>query len=632
MKQKFQNLSPYATGDAMGGGWASTNLAIYGSSSVGYLGAIVKKTNVDKILQLDLNATDFFSNASYPSYLYYNSYDTPKAVLLDVGNGQHDIYESISEKIISQNKTGQVSIIIPAKEAVMVVVTPTGGEIRYDKNKMLVNGVVVDFDQTQMPYTSAPRIKALESQNYLVEKGKTTRVFCTAVDVDSDTLKYFWNSNLGMINGGKEDILWTAPNTIGKSEIKVVVKDNEGQADSMTISIEVVDIINKAPIIKSLTADSRYISSNGIVFINCDAADENGDIITYKWSSTNGSINGTGSNISWMAPATEGIYTLDVSVDDGKGLSNKGQILILVKNFDDEGQLIAWYPCNGNANDKSGNEHHGTTKGAILTADFDGKPLSSYYFNGGAQHIEVKNAPMLNFQDGITLSVWCKPNLEADKEKFIISHGSWQNRWKLSITPAGNLRWTINTLSRIVDLDTDFVMKTDSIYHIGASYDGKTMMLYVNGHLNTFKTLTGKIRTSSLPLLIGQMLPSDANYNFKGIIDEVKIYDFALKPLEIEKLYQQSITSKVDNINQVGTLKIYPNPTNHTLFADGSLLKEEISFMTITNMMGVYIKEIEVKNKLKSGIDVSELKAGNYIIHVKNLKKDIIQSIQFIKS
>ncbi len=632
MKQKFQNLSPYATGDAMGGGWASTNLAIYGSSSVGYLGAIVKKTNVDKILQLDLNATDFFSNASYPSYLYYNSYDTPKAVLLDVGNGQHDIYESISEKIISQNKTGQVSIIIPAKEAVMVVVTPTGGEIRYDKNKMLVNGVVVDFDQTQMPYTIAPRIKALESQNYLVEKGKTTRVFCTAVDVDSDTLKYFWNSNLGMINGGKEDILWTAPNTIGKSEIKVVVKDNEGQADSMTISIEVVDIINKAPIIKSLTADSRYISSNGIVFINCDAADENGDIITYKWSSTNGSINGTGSNISWMAPATEGIYTLDVSVDDGKGLSNKGQILILVKNFDDEGQLIAWYPCNGNANDKSGNEHHGTTKGAILTADFDGKPLSSYYFNGGAQHIEVKNAPMLNFQDGITLSVWCKPNLEADKEKFIISHGSWQNRWKLSITPAGNLRWTINTLSRIVDLDTDFVMKTDSIYHIGASYDGKTMMLYVNGHLNTFKTLTGKIRTSSLPLLIGQMLPSDANYNFKGIIDEVKIYDFALKPLEIEKLYQQSITSKVDNINQVGTLKIYPNPTNHTLFADGSLLKEEISFMTITNMMGVYIKEIEVKNKLKSGIDVSELKAGNYIIHVKNLKKDIIQSIQFIKS
>jgi hypothetical protein len=127
------------------------------------------------------------------------------------------------------------------------------------------------------------------------------------------------------------------------------------------------------------------------------------------------------------------------------------------------------------------------------------------------------------------------------------------------------------------------------------------------------------------------MLPSDANYNFKGIIDEVKIYDFALKPSEIEKLYQQSITSKVDNINQVGTLKIYPNPTNHTLFVDGYLLKEEISFMTITNMMGVHIKEIEVKDKVKSSIDVSELKAGNYIIHVKNMRKDIIQSIQFIK-
>lgn len=141
-------------------------------------------------------------------------------------------------------------------------------------------------------------------------------------------------------------------------------------------------------------------------------------MISYFWSSDHGSINGSGSNITWKAPDTEGIYFIHVTVDDGKGLTNHGQILILVKNFDDEGQLIAWYPFNGNANDKSGNEHHGTTKGAILTADFDGKPLSSYYFNGGTQHIEVKNTPLLNFQDGISISLWCKPNLTADKETF----------------------------------------------------------------------------------------------------------------------------------------------------------------------------------------------------------------------
>ncbi len=632
MKQKVGNLSPYATGDALGGGWASTNLAIYGSSSVGYLGAIVKKTNVDKILELNLNATDFFSDASYPSYLYYNSYDTPKAILLDVGSGQYDIYDAVSEKIISEDKTGQVSIIIPAKEAMLVVVTPANGEIKYDKNKMLIDGVVVDYNQTQVPYSYQPRIKALEAQNYLVEKGKTTRVFCTAVDVDSDTLKYFWNTDSGIINGENEDIIWTAPNTIGKSDIKVIVKDNEGHADSMTITIEVVDIINKAPVIESLAASSRYIYTNGTVLIQCNASDENGDMISYIWTSTSGSINGIGSNISWMAPSAEGIYTINVTVDDGKGLTNQGQISILVKNFDDEGQLIAWYPCNGTANDKSGNDHHGTAKGAILTADFDGKPVSSYYFNGGSQHIEVKNAPMLNFQDGITLSVWCKPNLAADKETFLLSHGSWQNRWKLSFTPAGNLRWTINTLSSIVDLDTDIVLKTDSIYHIAASYDGKTMMIFVNGHLNTFKTLSGKIRTTSLPVLIGQMLPSDANYNFKGIMDEIKIYDYALNPGEIEKLFEQGIISNVQNIALAGSISIYPNPADQALFFDGTRLKDEVAVIYITTLMGVQLKEIEVKGKLKSSIDISGLSAGNYIIHVKNQKKETIQSIQFIKS
>ncbi len=632
MKQKVGNLSPYATGDALGGGWASTNLAIYGSSSVGYLGAIVSKTNVDKILKLDLNATDFYSDASYPSYVYYNSYDTPKAVLLDVGIGQHDMYDAISEKMMSENKTGQVSIIIPAKEAVMVVVTPAGGEIKYDKNKMLVDGVVVDYNQTQMSYTYQPRIKALEAQNYLVEKGKITTVFCTSVDLDSDSLKYIWSPSNGSISGDKEDVIWTAPNTTGKMDIKVIVKDNDGNADSMTITIEVVDIINKAPIINSLTADSRYINTDGTVSIYCNAADENGDLIAYSWSSTNGSITGTGNTITWKAPDIEGIYTINVTVDDGKGLTNKGQILILVKNFDDEGKLIAWYPCNGNANDKSGNDQHGTTKGAILTADFDGKPLSSYYFNGGAQHIEVKNTPMLNFQDGITLSLWCKPNLAADKETFLLSHGSWQNRWKLSITPSGNLRWTINTLNSIVDLDTDFILKTDSIYHIVATYDGETMMLFVNDQINTFKTQTGKIRSTSLPLLIGQMLPTDANYNFKGIIDEIRIYDYALNPVEVEKLYQQSITTKVNNTSLADAIKIYPNPTNHTLFFDISTLKEEMVFMTISNMMGVQMREIEMRNKIKSSIDVSGLSAGNYIIQVRNLRKDIIQSIQFIKS
>ena len=56
---------PFGTGDAMNGGWAATNLGLYGSSHVGIFGGIIDKTNVEGILQLDLLATDYYHNDAY---------------------------------------------------------------------------------------------------------------------------------------------------------------------------------------------------------------------------------------------------------------------------------------------------------------------------------------------------------------------------------------------------------------------------------------------------------------------------------------------------------------------------------------------------------------------------------------
>jgi hypothetical protein len=631
MKQKFQNITPYSTGDALGGGWAATNLAIYGSSSVGYLGAIVSTTNVDKILQLNMNATDFYADVSYPSYLYYNPYDSPKAVLLDVGNGQRDVYEALSEKFIAENKTGQVSIIIPPKEAALVVVTPTGGKVTYDKNRMLVDNKIVDYRQSKTPYTWPPRIKALEAQSYRIEKGKSSSVFCTAEDTDSPSLMYKWSSNQGNIIGSNKEVLWMAPQTIGNSEIKVVVKDAEGNADSLNIMIEVVNAINKAPVIENLSTASLHTGKNETITIICNAKDDNGDTLTFDWGVNSGKISGTGKSINWTSPDKEGIYTISVTVDDGKGEVAKALINILVKNFNGTGQLIAWYPFTGNANDKSGNENHGVAKGAILTGDFDGKPLESYYFNGGAQHIEVPFKPKLNFENGTTLSIWCKPILTADKEIFLVSHGSWQNRWKLSVTPTKNIRWTINTTSKIVDLDSDFILKSDSVYHIVASYDGETMMLFVNGKLNTFKLQNGSIRTSTLPLLIGQMLPTDASYNYKGILDEIRIYDYAIHPDGVSKLYGQGIVASTKALIPDKLIQIYPNPVQQFLHIELNNRFHSVSKISITDIRGLNLFCMELKDYSTSDIDVSILNRGNYFLHAFSSSGEIIQSVQFTK-
>lgn len=626
MKQKVGNLSPFATGDAVGGGWAATNLAIYGSSAVGFLGALIEKTSDPKILQLDLNATDFYSDTAYPSYLYYNPYDIPKTITLNSGDGVQDIYESVTESFIHQDVFGDVTISIPAKQAILVVITPANGIVTYDKNKMLVNDVIVDYNQSKNAFTYGPRIKALVPITYIIEKGTKTTVFCTAEDKDSDVLNYTWYSDHGIITGNSDEVELTAPQDIGQTEVKVIVSDPEGNSDSLSIMLDIVNVINRAPIIQSLSANTNVVSSNASLQLVCEASDPNGDAITYTWTAAQGLISGQGAQVQWTAPQSEGVYDIKVRVADNQGLSVEKTISILVKNFDGNGDLIAWYPFSGNTQDLSGNNHHGTNKGGLLTTDFNGNANNAYYFNGGSQHIEVASTTKLNTTEAISVSLWCKPAFGEEKEIFLLSHGSWQNRWKLSITPTRNVRWTVNTSTRIVDLDVTRPLISDSVYHIVANYDGKNMLIYVNGKLESFTNQTGAIKTTSLPMLIGQMLPTDAQYNFKGVIDDVRVYNFALSPNVVATLYNQGVSDLAD-AQQWDDIQILPNPANQFLTIKSTEF-DQFSEIVIADLSGKNIQSLYNWN-LENPLDVSQLKSGIYFLTIR--QGSYSKSIQFLK-
>ncbi|MFN0035284.1 MAG: laminin G, partial [Saprospiraceae bacterium] len=138
LREKWQGNAPFSTGDAVNGGWAGTNLALYGSSSIGYLGAMLEKTNVPKILKVNLLPTDFYRGAAYPTCLFFNPYLQTRTVELAVGNAPVDVYDALSETFLLQNVTGTVNLNVPADAALLVTLTPAGGAISFEKNKMLV--------------------------------------------------------------------------------------------------------------------------------------------------------------------------------------------------------------------------------------------------------------------------------------------------------------------------------------------------------------------------------------------------------------------------------------------------------------------------------------------------------------
>lgn len=618
LRQKWQNLSPFSTGDALQGGWAATNLALYGTGSIGYLGAMVEKTNVDKILKLDLLKTDFYRDAAYPTYLFFNPYNTVQSVQFDAGGAPADLYDALSETFLIKNASGVVSLGIPANQAVLLTVCPAGGAVSFDKNKMLVDGVVVDFDQHAQPYTRAPRIKGLAATKNPLESGDSTAVYATVEYLDSGQVTYSWSATAGAVNGAGAAVSFTAPAVPANVEIRLVATDAQGNSDTATLQLSVVPEINDAPEITEIQKSAAYLAPNETLQLTCVANDANNDPLTFAWSGTGGIFNGNGNTVNWTAPASEGIFQVTAKVSDDEGLFAEATTSILVKNFDAvPGNLIAHYPFTGNANDVSGNQLHGQANGAILVPDQNGIPQSACYFNGGAQHILVANNPLLNFQDAITVSCWFKANALPEKETFLLSHGSWQNRWKISVTPEKYLRWTVNTLAGIADLDAAVPLQADLFYHVAVSYDGSLLALYLNGNLNSYKTLTGKIRTTTYAFLMGQMLPGQPEYNFKGVLDAVKIFDFALTPDAVHSLYQQGVTSTGQpDLAGAGQLILSPNPVAETLtirFPDA--IRTGVS-VQVRDLAGRLFMETTTDTGGRAELDLKNCKPGIYTVFV----------------
>lgn len=627
LREVWQNKSPFSTGDALKGGWAATNLSLYSTSSIGYMGALIKKTDVDKILELDLLKTDFFREEAYPTFVYYNPTNSPAEITIALGSEPKDLYETLNEKFILQNASGAVKIIIPANEAIMIVHCPAGGNISYQDNKMLVNDVVVDFAQTKVSYSARPRIQALSGDSTAVQIGKSISLYCKAMDNDSPQLIYQWLTSDGFITGTGTNVQFTAPQEEGKISVKCIVSDETGLVDSASLEINIVQKINTKPEVPAIRKDKSYIQPMESIQLWCDATDEDGDNLLFNWSSSGGQLSVSDSTAFFTATA-EGIYTINVAVTDGFHPSDIVTTKILVKKFSNEKyNALAYYDFAGNATDKSGNNFNGIPKGVILTADRKQKPLEAYYFNGGNQHILVPNDSRLNFTQAISVCTWFKPVSQPDKETFLVSHGSWQERWKLSITQDRKLRWTINTANGIADLDGETRLFNDTYYQSCVSYDGRDMMLYLNGKLETFKTHSGSLRTTAKGMTIGQMNPEIADYNFKGVIDEVAIYNQMVQAWQVDEIYSEGIINGLYSLTD-DFINIYPNPATDVISLKYENRHISPTSAELLDCNGKLITKIEIIDELQS-IQLKGMAKGKYTLRIYHTGGSV--SIPFIK-
>lgn len=148
-KESLKGVSPVAIGDGpkwVKGQPAESMFSLYSSSQVGIFGAIIEKTNVEGILQLNCNATDFYADNTYPTYLYYNPHAEIKQVSINTGSSSPvDLFDVLTQQFVATAVVEETIFTMPAGSAQLIVILPSGSDPEKKENKILVNDQVIAY-------------------------------------------------------------------------------------------------------------------------------------------------------------------------------------------------------------------------------------------------------------------------------------------------------------------------------------------------------------------------------------------------------------------------------------------------------------------------------------------------------
>jgi len=184
------------------------------------------------------------------------------------------------------------------------------------------------------------------------------------------------------------------------------------------------------------------------------------------------------------------------------------------------------------ATDSSGNENDGELMGGAEWVE--GKFGNALEFDGANSYVSVPDSESLNPTTAITLGAWIYPeeftgngNGILTKEGQYILGLNWPqdgNGQKLNLwlTIGGWILFSGDAIS------------ADSWSHVAVTYDGSTKKMYIDGNLVNSVNQEGEIGTSANDILIAQGNTGVGAQAFKGLIDEIAVFNIALTETKIK--------------------------------------------------------------------------------------------------
>lgn len=195
----------------------------------------------------------------------------------------------------------------------------------------------------------------------------------------------------------------------------------------------------------------------------------------------------------------------------------------------------------------------GTNNGALINSPIwvTGNVVGALQFNG-ANRVMIADSDSLTTPDALTLEAWIYPTEEGEDNKAIVAKQDYQGisdgqEFGFIMYNGGGLQFHACPTGgcAVVGVDSNYVPVNQWTYLVGVwdSVSG-VAKIYINSQeAPTIYSApaTGQIPNTPARASIGDYHSFDGTYGFKGMIDEVAIYNRSLTAEEILQHYDAGL-------------------------------------------------------------------------------------------
>lgn len=174
--------------------------------------------------------------------------------------------------------------------------------------------------------------------------------------------------------------------------------------------------------------------------------------------------------------------------------------------------------------------------GRRLVGVAGGRKQTGLAFDGTNDYINIPNENLFDFTNNMTVEAWIKVGAFTVADQAVVTKGD--DSWSLTRNGSTNsLKFSIT----YTFFGTDYVytaagnrnVNDGKWHHVAGTYNGSQVILYVDGCLDSYTSVTFNNNTNSYPVYIGGNAALGGK-NFNGQMDEVRIWNYALNATNLK--------------------------------------------------------------------------------------------------